>query len=186
VPGLLILGGAFDPVHLGHLALAEFARTESGAARVLFVPAGEAPLKEAAAATFAQRAALLRQALAGTDFELDEREGRRGGPSYTVDTLEELARETGEPLLLLAGADQLAQFRRWHRWERVLELAQLLVVNRPGWQTPADAVPHRALAWPGMELSATWLRARLAARRPCRHLLPPGVWERIVEEGLYR
>lgn len=182
----LMFGGSFDPVHLGHLALAEFAQAESGAARVLFVPACRAPLRENAPAPFAARVAMLRLALAGTRFEIDEREADRSGPSFTVDTLEELAAEGCGPLLLLLGADQLAQFRRWQRWERVLELARLLVVNRPGWSAPPDAVPHRALRWPGMELSATWLRQRMAAGAPCRHLLPAGVWEYVEEEGLYR
>lgn len=182
---VIVYGGTFDPVHVGHLALAEFAREETGAACVLWLPAGRNPQRGEPGASFAQRSRMLELALADTDFVLDLREGARPGPSYTVDTLEELSREVGE-LFLLVGGDQLAQFRHWHRWERILELAVLLVVNRPAWSTPADAVPHRVLHWPGMELSASWLRQRIAQGKSCRQLLPPGVWEYVEREGLYR
>jgi len=185
VPGCIILGGTFDPIHAGHLALAEFAREECGAERVLLVPAKRNPLRGETAASFPHRLAMVTLAAAAAGFEADGREGRREGPSHTVDTLEELSREVGE-LFLLVGGDQLAQFRHWHRWERILELAVLLVVNRPAWSAPADAVPHRVLHWPGMELSASWLRQRIAQGKSCRQLLPPGVWEYVEREGLYR
>lgn len=187
MPGCIVYGGTFDPVHIGHLALAEFAREESAAERVLLVPARRNPLRAAAGASFEHRLAMLQLAVAsaGPHFKVDGREGRREGPSYTVDTLEELRGEVGE-LFLLVGADQLAQFRHWHRWQRILELAVLLVVNRPAWSAPADAVPHRTLAWPGMELSASWLRERIAQGRSCRHLMPPGVFDFVAKQGLYR
>jgi nicotinate-nucleotide adenylyltransferase len=186
VSRIIVFGGTFDPVHVGHLALAEFAKEETGAACVLLIPAGQNPLREAPGATFDQRLAMLRLATADQDIVVDPREGARPGPSYTVDTLEELHAELARPLWLLLGGDQLAGFRHWRRWERILELAELLVVNRPGCPAPTDAVPHRSLEWPGMELSASWLRARLAAGHRCRHLLPCGVGEYIEEEGLYR
>lgn len=182
----IVFGGSFDPVHLGHLALAEFVQQELAPARVLFLPAGWSPFKGAGdAAPFEARRALLERALAGSGFELDAREGRRDGPSWTVDTLEELALEDGGPLRLLIGEDNLAGFGRWKRSERILELAELLVVNRPGSAPAAAAPPCRRLEWPGMALSSSWLRARLAEGRRCRHLLPGGVWEEIVARGLY-
>lgn len=182
----IVFGGSFDPVHLGHLALAEFVQQELAPARVLFVPAGWSPFKgEREAAPFADRLALLQRALPGTGFELDGREGRREGPSWTVDTLEELAAEGGGPLHLLIGEDNLAGFGRWKRSERVLELARLLVVNRPGSPPAVGAPDCRRLEWPGMELSSTWLRGRLARGLRCRHLLPAGVWEEIGARGLY-
>lgn len=183
---IIVFGGTFDPVHTGHLALAEFAREETGAAGVVLVPAGRNPQRAGSVASFPRRLAMLRLAAADTDFVVDEREGTRPGPSYTVDTLEELRAELPLPLWLLVGGDQLAGFRAWHRWERVLELAELLVVNRPRCVAPPGAVPHRALDWPGMELSSSWLRARLAAGRRCHQLLPPGVGDYIQREGLYR
>ncbi|MDP2361879.1 MAG: nicotinate (nicotinamide) nucleotide adenylyltransferase [bacterium] len=185
MPGCIVYGGTFDPVHVGHLALAEFAREETGASRLLLVPARRNPLRGEAGASFEHRVAMLRIAVAGTGFEVDEREGGRPGPSYTVDTLEELAAES-DGIFLLVGGDQLAQFRHWHRWERILALACLLVVNRPSWSAPPDAVPHRLLLWPGMELSAAWLRERIAHGLRCRHLLPPGVWDYVKKERLYR
>ncbi len=183
---VIVYGGSFDPVHAGHLALAEFAREETGAACVLWLPAGRNPQRGEPGAEFRHRARMLELALADTDCVLDLREGARPGPSYTVDTLEELARELPLPLDLLVGGDQLAGFRTWRSWERILELARLLVVNRPGWLPPRDAPPHTALEWPAMELSSSWLRERLAAGKRCRHLLPPGVADYIETEGLYR
>lgn len=183
---IIVFGGTFDPVHAGHLALAEFAQEETGAPCVLLLPAARSPLREEAGASFRQRVAMLRLATADTEFVVDEREGLRPAPSYTVDSLEDLHAELDRPLALLIGGDQLAHFREWRNWERILELAELLVVNRPGWTCPPDAVTHRALNWPGMELSASWLRQRLAAGRRCRHLLPPGVGEYIEREGCYR
>jgi len=185
-PARIVFGGSFDPVHLGHLALAEFVQQELAPARVVFVPARWSPFKAADdVAPFAERLGLLETALAGTGFGLDPREGRREGPSWTVETLEELAAEGGGPLKLLIGEDNLAGFGGWRRAGRILELAELLVVNRPGAPVAAQGPPCRRLEWPAMELSSSWLRVRLARGLRCRHLLPAGVWERIRERGLY-
>jgi nicotinate-nucleotide adenylyltransferase len=179
----IYFGGAFDPVHVGHLALAEFVQVEL-AEQVIFLPAGNSPFKNSHSATFEDRVHMLRLALRDSAFGLDTREGLREGPSWTCDTLEELSRERAERHKLLMGSDQLAKFRQWHRWERILELADLLVINRPG-ENQVDTVPHQALVWPGMELSSSWLRERLASGKPCRYLLPEGVHAYIKEQGLY-
>ncbi len=179
----IYFGGAFDPVHVGHLALAEFVQAELGE-RLVFLPAGHSPFKNVHHASFEDRVQMLRLALRDSTFELDTREGLRSGPSRTCDTLEELDRETTARHRLLMGSDQLASFRNWHRWERILELADLLVVNRPG-ETLQETLPHRALIWPGMELSSSWLRERLSSRKPCRYLLPEGVYAYIRKQALY-
>ena len=100
---IIVFGGTFDPVHAGHLALAEFAQEETGAPCVLLLPAARSPLRDEAGASFGQRVAMLRLATADTDFVVDEREGLRPAPSYTVDTLEELHAELARPLALLIG-----------------------------------------------------------------------------------
>jgi len=179
----IYFGGAFDPVHVGHLALAEFVQTELGE-QVVFLPAGHSPFKNSHNASFEDRVQMLSLALRDSTFDLDTREGLRKGPSWTCDTLEELSRETTERHKLLMGTDQLASFRNWHRWERILELADLLVINRPG-EKLEDMVPHRALIWPGMELSSSWLRERLSSGKQCRYLLPEGVYAYIKKQALY-
>lgn len=177
-------GGAFDPVHVAHLALAEFV-SEELAEELVFLPAGHSPHKAGHVASFEQRCRMLELALEGTSFRLDSREGKRAGPSFTCDTLAELRKETTGEIYWLIGSDQLRAFRDWKQYERILAQAELLVVNRPGSPIPRDAVPHRELVWPGMELSASWLRARMAAGRSCRQLLPPGVWDYVRDQELY-
>ena len=182
----LVFGGAFDPVHAGHLALAEFALQHCQATTLTFLPAGRSPFKSGHGASFEQRCEMLRLAIAGElAFRLDEREGRRQGPSFTVDTLEEMYHEDKAPLGLLIGGDNLGEFPRWRNWERILELARLIVINRPGAAAAAERIPHLALEWPGMELSSTWLRQQLSEGVRCRYLLPQGVWSYIHEHGLY-
>ena len=181
---LVIYGGAFDPVHVGHLALAEFAMQELGAAELRFMPAGHSPWKTGHVASFEDRLALLKLACADSPFRVDEREGRRPGPSYTIDSLREIRAETNARLLLLMGADTLAGFPGWKDPQAILELAELVVINRPG--SPLDStVPHRVLQWPGMEISSSWLRQRMARGTQCRYLLPDLTWDFILSHGLY-
>lgn len=180
----VIYGGAFDPVHMAHLALAEFALQELGAAELRFLPAGRSPWKTGHAAPFADRLGMLERACEGSPFVIDGREGQRPGPSYTIDSLRELKAETDAPLLLLMGTDTLAGFPGWRDPAGILDLAELVVINRPGSQTDSG-VPHRVLHWPGMELSSSWLRLRIASGADCRYLLPPGVWQYIRERNLY-
>src|SRR5262245_8849046 len=128
-----ILGGTFDPVHLGHLVLAEQAREAGRLAEVRFVVSARPPHKSGQPLTsFAQRVEILRLALAGEPaFQVDEREEARAGPGYTVDTLEELHREMPTAaLVLVVGADCLADLPGWRQPERIAELAEILVMGR--------------------------------------------------------
>lgn len=181
---IVLYGGAFDPVHLGHLAMAEYALQELEASEIRFLPAGHSPWKKGHTASFAQRLRMLELALEGSGFRLDAREGSRAGKSWTVETLREIRREESAPLVLLVGSDNLAGFPGWKEPEEILELATLAVLNRPG-GPPDSPIPHRALEWPAMEISSSWLRRRMAAGRECRYLLPGGVWSYIRREGLY-
>ena len=131
-----VMGGTFDPPHLGHLQAAETARAALGLASVRFVPAGEPWLKAGRRITpAAHRLRMVALAIAGNPyFALCDWEVRRAGPSYTVDTLERLRRElpSDADLYFIVGSDVLPDFHRWHRPERVLELCRLAVVGRPG------------------------------------------------------
>jgi nicotinate-nucleotide adenylyltransferase len=193
-----LLGGSFDPIHLGHLAIAEDARVSLGLERVLFVPAAQQPLKARGHhAAPEQRLRMVELATAGNPaFEVSDLELNRAGPSYTVDTLEQLRRQLdpGGELYFLLGADALGWLPQWHRPERVLELARIVVFERPGASPDLGALEQALprlserlvrLQGPLLDLSSTDLRARVAAGRPVRYLLPDSVAAYIVEQGLY-
>lgn len=193
---IALLGGTFDPVHLAHLRAA-WEAAEALDAEVFLMPANVPPHRAQPVASAAQRVALLRAALAGQDrLLLDERELRRSGPSYTVDTLRELRGEIGahRPLALLLGADAFAGLPTWHEWRELFRHAHIVVMTRPGhasawppeleaeWRARCsdDALDLRtgaagrihALAITPLEISATAVRAQLAAGREPRWLLP--------------
>jgi nicotinate-nucleotide adenylyltransferase len=137
-----LFGGSFDPVHLGHLLVAEAAREELGLARLFFIPAAQSPFKPASQpAPAAQRLRLLRLALAGRPWcELDEQELRRGGVSYTIDTVRDYARRFPDAeLFYLIGADHAAQLPRWREAARLAELTQFVILPRPD-QAPTPNV----------------------------------------------
>ncbi len=206
-----LFGGTFDPVHNGHLRVALDAYEGLGLAEVRLLPARQNPLRDHPGARPEQRRDLLTAAVAGTaGLSVDARELERDGPSYTVDTLAALRDEVGptRPLALLLGGDAFAGLPRWHRWEALFELAHVVVLQRPGHApllapelaavvdargggTPADlhaAPAGRVLLWrvTQLEISATDIRARVAAGRSIRYLVPDAVDETIHRLGLYR
>jgi nicotinate-nucleotide adenylyltransferase len=207
-----ILGGTFDPVHYGHLRLAEEARSHFGLARVLWVPAGQPALRAQPQTPAASRLEMVRLAVAGNpDFVVDSREIDAAGPSYTVDTLKQLRAEHGpqRPLVLLLGADAFARLEGWHRWLDLFDLAHVAVATRPGhplkvgagdtaldhvygarYGTAADiatapfgyVVPFTIRA---LDISATALRGYLAAGESPRYLAPDAVLDYIGQHHLY-
>jgi nicotinate-nucleotide adenylyltransferase len=192
-----ILGGTFDPIHFGHLAIAEEARLALQLDRVLFVPAAQQPLKRGThSATPEQRYAMTQLACASnTAFEVSRIELDRPGPSYTLATLEALhAAQIGD-LHFILGNDALADLTRWHAAARVVELARMVAVGRPG-STPdlvriiqaLPALSQRLTVLPGpaLDISSTALRRRVAASQPIRYQTPDAVVAYIGEHSLYR
>ena len=147
-----IMGGTFDPIHLGHVAMAEAAADCAGLDRVLLVPAGVPPHRGAATAPAADRLAMVRLAAAGHPrLDVSDIELRRPGPSYTLDTLRAVARaRPGSELYLLLGWDAAREIRAWHAPDEVLRLARPVVVSRPGYPAPTE----RDLGSAGIE--PTW------------------------------
>lgn len=197
-----IFGGSFDPVHYGHLLLAETAREQAALDEVWFMPAATPPHKRhRALAPDEARVAMLELALGGhpalkvSTLELD-----RGGVSYTVETLEALARDDpGRELFLLIGGDSLAELPTWREPERILALATPVVVRRPGAEEPrfdrlAGLVDAARMAefrrhvvdMPQIDLSSRELRRRVAQGRSIRFQTPRAVEAYIAEHGLYR
>ena len=202
------LGGAFDPVHIGHLRGAMAVRDRLGLDRVNLIPAAQSPLKDAASISGAHRLAMLRLAVTTVPgLAVDPLELDRPGPSYTIDTLESLRLEYGaeRPLVWIVGSDILATLPRWSQWQRLLDFAHLAVMDRPGALSPAAEVSswmarHEAdqtallsrpaggvisVQQPLLDIASSDIRAMISAGRDPRFLLPITVMEYIAQHGLF-
>ncbi|MFO7273462.1 MAG: nicotinate-nucleotide adenylyltransferase [Bacillota bacterium] len=195
-----ILGGTFDPIHLGHLAAAQGVLYRTGVERVVFLPNREPPHKQGQPVTPAEhRAAMVRLAIADNPaFAFSDLELRRPGPSYTIDTVRALAAEHPDwELALIVGLDSLLEIRTWREWEALLASTDFFVVTRPGYDL---AAAHRLLAElgprlsarvrlleiPGVAVASADLRRLAAEGYPLRYLVPDPVARYIAEHGLYR
>ena len=202
-PGSIgIMGGTFDPIHVGHLAIAEEARESLGLARILFVPAARPPHRpEGPVGAAEDRSAMVALAIEGNRaFELSRIELDRPGPSFTSDTVAALAateQAAGrEPdLTFILSAETLGDLPTWHAPERLLDACRLAVVPRLGYAAPDEAwlrahFPGREarvdfLSAPLLDLSSTMIRERLRAGRSIRYLVPPAVARYIEDHSLY-
>lgn len=207
-----IFGGTFDPIHFGHLRLAEEMADMIGLGQVRFIPVGQPPHRDAPGTAAAHRLEMARLAVAGNPrFTVDAREVASPRPSYTVDTLAALRAEFGDdqPLWLLLGADAFRGLPTWHEWQRLFELANLAVAARPGAGTMRsesmpDSLKHElsrrevadasAAAAAGsvllrpmtpLDISASAIRGTLARHGSVRYLLPDAVLDYIHEHHLY-
>lgn len=210
-----VLGGTFDPIHYGHLRLAQEAAEKLKLQQVRLIPSGAPPHRAAPAAAAADRLAMAR--LAAQDNPLlavDERETRPGGPRYTVDTLAALRAELGaqRPLALILGADAFLDLATWSRWHELFRHAHVVVAQRPGfpadgWHArmpqplareyaarlmPQPLAVHLApaggvavVAMTALDISATQIRDALRAGASPRYLLPDAVLDYIREHNLY-
>jgi nicotinate-nucleotide adenylyltransferase len=191
-----VFGGTFDPIHVGHLVAAVNARHTLHLDRVLFVVANEPWQKvgDRPVSPAADRLALVDAALGDVDgLEASRLEIDRGGPSYTIDTIDELRRaEPAAELFLIVGADVVAGLATWERLDDVRREVTMVVVNRPG-STPVLPGSTGPLAgWqaiaieiPALEISSTDLRERAATGRPLDYLIPEGAVRMIKERGMY-
>ena len=193
-----ILGGTFNPPHVGHLVCAQEAHARLELDTVVWMPVSAPPHKEVDADPGPDvRAELCRRAVAGDErFEVSTLEIERGGPSFTVDTLQELhERRPEDQLTFIAGGDMARSLPSWRDPERVLALAEVAVAERQGAGRDAILTSLRALAgadrvrffdMPRIDVSSSMLRGRVAEGRSIRYLVPDAVAELIAEKGLYR
>lgn len=209
-----IFGGTFDPVHFGHLRLAEESIGHLGLGGVRWIPAGQPPHRGAPQVTAAQRLEMVRRSTAGNPrFSIDASEVEAAAPSYTIHTLERLRRELGsaQPLVLLVGADAFAGLASWHRWRDILALAHIAVSHRPGFPVEMASLPEAlasefnarrlsdvaglkasasgaivTFAMTQLAISATQIRKLLANDLSARYLLPDAVLDYIQTNSLYR
>jgi nicotinate-nucleotide adenylyltransferase len=208
-----ILGGTFDPVHLGHVALAEAALAGLPLGEVLWLPSGSPGHRAPPVASARDRLAMLRLTTAGNPrYRIDDGELARSEPTYTVHTLTRLRAQLGneQPLALLLGSDSFLSLPTWLRWRELFDLAHIAVASRPG-HLPSDGGPAPELSaeiarrsarpeqlaasaagrivrfdMPPMDISASAIRAQLAAGQDTRHLLPAAVLVYIEAQHLYR
>ena len=183
-----IFGGTFDPPHMGHLAVAMAAVEQLDLAKLLLIPAGEPWQKSDSEVTLAEHRLAMTKLAAAEDrrFVVDDREVRRSGPSYTIDTVKDI----GEPCVLVLGSDAAAGIPTWSGGEELLELASVAVVERPGVShravEEALGVPVALVSMPSVELSATALRDHIKAGLSPRFLVPEAVCDYIEAHRLYR
>ena len=196
-----IMGGTFDPIHVGHLAAAEEAREALGLGRILFVPAGRPPHKAAADVTPAgDRAAMVALAIEDNPaFELSRIEIDRPGPSWTVDTVEQLRNSYPDVgpngLVLILSAETFLDLPAWHDPERLLGLCRIAIMPREGYPAPdRDRLDSMfpgfsqrivLLEGPRLGVSSTGIRQRVGAGRSIRYLVPPEVARYIADRALY-
>jgi nicotinate-nucleotide adenylyltransferase len=203
-----IFGGTFDPIHFGHLRLAEEMAGALDLGQVVFIPAGQPPHRGAPRTSATHRLEMVRRAIAGNPrFAVDAREVQRPAPSYTVDTLTALRAELGseQPLWLLLGADAFLGLPTWHEWRQLFGLTNIAVAARPGAQllqsgSMPDELKHEVsqrqqAAGPAgsvrlqqmtpLDISATAIRDTLARQGSARYLLPDAVLDYIHEHQLY-
>ncbi len=190
------LGGSFNPVHEAHLRCARRAADELGIKTVVLVPTGLAPHKQKQAdmADASDRLAMCRLAVEGmTGFEVDDRETRRMGPSFTIQTVRELKKAVCDPVRWLIGADMVNGLPTWHQSRSLLLEAEFYVMARPGWTIDWEALPeefrelrNRVVTISQMEISASEIRKRVKEGRSIEGLTPQKVVRYIAEHGLYR
>jgi nicotinate-nucleotide adenylyltransferase len=194
-----IFGGTFDPIHLGHLAVARSIQSSLGLDNVVFVPAGQPWLKaDTPVSRVEDRVQMLRLALARRRaLELSTIEADRPGPSYTVDTMETLQRQLGSDadFFFLLGSDALMDIAKWKEPQRLIQLCQLVAFARPGFGLPTmealeAAVPGISMRVvfaevPQVNIRATDIRRRIAEGRSIQRLVPRAVERYILEHGLY-
>lgn len=209
-----LFGGTFDPVHFGHLRLAEESIDHLDLAGVRWIPAGQPPHRGVPQVTAEQRLEMVRRSTANNSkFSIDASEVAAAAPSYTVHTLERLRRELGDgpSLVLLVGADAFAGLPTWHRWRDIFVLAHVAVSHRPGFPVEAASLPQDlagefadrrladaaglkqapaggivTFAMTQLAISATQIRRLLANGQSARYLLPDGVLDYIQANQLYK
>ena len=208
-----LLGGTFNPIHLAHLRIAEEAREAAGLDQVLFIPTADPPHKPLAGdISFELRAAMVQQAIADNPvFGISDIEARRGGKSYTVETLTQLRQERPDDQLhFIIGSDSYLELGLWHRYTDIFNLASLIVVERPekAITEPLQQLPMavrdqfvqetdnllrhssgtsiRFVIGTRLDISSSQLRERVARHQSIRYLVPPEIESFITQKGLYQ
>ncbi len=192
----LVFGGTFNPIHYGHLRCAQAVAEREDFDRVVLIPSAQPPHKPDTAdvAPAADRLAMCQLAAEGNElFEVCDIEMRRGGPSYTIDTAQELLRQGWETVHWLIGADMLLYLPKWHRPLKLLSEVDFVIMARPGFTIDWSLLPgefrqlqKHVVEAPLVDISGTDIRHRIRAGEPIDHLVPEAVAQYIGDRRLYR
>ena len=184
-----LFGGSFDPIHVGHLFIAEEVRLLLGFDKVIFVPARQSPLKRSVpGASNEERLAMLRRAINGrNDFSICEIELNRKGPSYTIDTIRELQQEgvVGPHPGLIIGDDLTSSFSEWKEYEELRRIVKLIVARREGLIEDDSLGSYQVVDNAVIPLSSSQIRERVREGRAFRYLVPDPVYQFIEAHGIY-
>lgn len=195
-----LLGGTFDPIHVGHLMMAEAVRSEYGLEKVIFIPAAVPPhkLNRHIAPAEDRYQMVLLATKSNPYFEVSDIELKRPGPSYSIDTVHAFLEEYGEDtdFFFIIGADVIPDMGTWNRIEKLLEICEFVAAQRPGCKPDSEELRARfgelvakhihTLETPEFEVSSTDIRERLRKGHSIRYIVPPEVEEYIYQKGLYR
>ncbi len=184
-----VLGGTFNPIHIGHLAIAEMAREKVGLEKVIFVPSYLPPHKSSRiVAPSRDRYRMAQMATANNLlFEISDFEINKKGPSYTIDTMWHFRRLYPQDVRLyfIIGGDTLPQLKKWKYIEDILKIATFIVVNRPGQYRKTKGIKYRSVTMPSIDISSSYVRRRIALSKTVRYFVPDKVVDYIGRHKLY-
>jgi len=185
-----VLGGTFNPIHVGHLAIAQMALERMHLTKVIFVPAHIPPHKNPGIVASAQhRYQMVKLAIDGNaSFEISDFEINKKGKSYTVDTMQHFYKLYGQDakLYFIIGGDALGDLRNWRYIDDILKISEFIVVNRPGYVKKGGDVKHHSVIMPGIDISSSYVRMRLFQNRTIKYFVPDNVLGYISQHCLYQ
>ncbi len=183
-------GGTFNPIHMGHLAIAQMAQETFKLDKVIFIPSHQPPHKNITALAPAKaRYNMVKLAVAGNDhFEVSDVETKRIGKSYTIDTLKHFRKiySSKAKFFFIIGGDCFSTLPKWKSIDEILKLATFIVVNRPGFDNVKKNIKHLTVASPGIDISSSYLRQRIDSGKSVRYLVPEAIYHYIVKYRLYK
>lgn len=185
-----ILGGTFNPIHIGHLAIAQTAQEKFQLEKVIFVPSNLPPHRKILRlASAKQRYDMVRLAVKNNPlFEVSDFEIKKKGKSYSIDTVqhfeEVFAGKT--KLFFIVGADNFLELKTWRRIDEILKIVTFIVVNRPGYDIPKTRIKHHSVIMPGMDIAASYIRKRIKQEKSIKYLVPESVFRYINQHKLYQ
>ena len=185
-----ILGGTFNPLHIGHLAVAQAAQDSMSLSRVIFVPCCEPPHKRLIHLAPARaRLDMLKASIKNNPgFEISDYEIKKGGKSYSIDTVRHFRSMLGreEKLFFIVGGDSAVHLHTWKRIDEILKIVSFIVVNRPGHDDCTPEIPHRSVTMPGIDIASSYIRRRILQGKSIKYLVPEEVFRYIKQHKIYQ
>lgn len=185
-----ILGGTFNPLHIGHLAIAEVAQEKMDLDKVIFVPSSKPPHKRITHLASAEdRLEMVRLSIKNNPkFDVSDFEVMRGGKSYTIDTVKYFRQKFGQDVKLyfIVGIDAAVELHTWRDVDDIIKYVSFVVVNRPGHEDGAPEVPHHSITMPGLDIASSYIRRRLHQGKSIKYLVPEKVFRYIEQHNLFK